>query len=297
MTARRWWLALVTAAAVVWALGGEWVSISRGVPENHFLDALVGLSFFAAGIIAIDRLPGNVLGPLMVAYAATWFAGNWSNLDTWPTLVLFAVGDALSTALLAHVFLAYPSGHVRRGFDRSVLWGIYISTIATGLLYWLTWEPAASGCTECHWSLALFPSRSVSEVAFRMIDASTFVLVPLFLWAIGRRWWHASRAERRSLSALWIAGVMLAVALLLDTFASSAPGDGFGYLLWEIRCVVLISVPHHLRVGVAVDAPGSQRGRGSGGGARGAGPRRWAPRRVGSHAGGPYAGGRVRDRR
>jgi signal transduction histidine kinase len=243
MTRRRWWLAALAVVAVVWALGGEAVSISRHVSENHFLDALVGLSFFTAGIIAIDRLFGNVIGPLMVGYAMTWFAGNWSNLDAWPMFVLFVLSELVGTALLAHIFLAYPSGHVRRGFDRAVLWSIYITSLATGLLYWLTWDPRAFGCTACYWTPAVFPSESVSAAALRISDATTLVFVPLFLWAIGRRWWRASRAERRSLSALWVAGTMLAAALFLDTVASSASGDGFSYLLWEIRCVFLISVP------------------------------------------------------
>ena len=243
MTRRRWWLAVLGVVAVAWALGGEAISISRDVAENHFLDALVGLSFFAAGIIAIDRRPGNVIGPLMVGYAVAWFAGNWSNLDSWPTSIVFAVSETMSTALLAHVFLAYPSGHVRAGFDRVVLWSSYISAIATGLLRYLTWDPRAFGCSRCAWMPALFPNESVANAAQRLDEITVFVLVPLFLWAIGRRWWRASRAERRSLAALWIAGIVLASALLLEGFASSARDDGFAYLLWEIRCVFLISVP------------------------------------------------------
>jgi hypothetical protein len=55
MTLRRWMLVALGGVALVWVLGGEWVSISRGVQESHLLDAMVGLSFFGAGIVALAR--------------------------------------------------------------------------------------------------------------------------------------------------------------------------------------------------------------------------------------------------
>jgi hypothetical protein len=44
------------------------VSIHHQVQENHFIDALGGLSFLAASLAALDRRPGNMIGPLMTAY-------------------------------------------------------------------------------------------------------------------------------------------------------------------------------------------------------------------------------------
>ncbi len=243
MTARRWWLLILSVAALGWALGGEWVSISRGVPENHFLDAMVGISFFGAGIVMLDRRPGNLIGPLMVASAACWFTGNWGNLRAWPTAIAFDVGDTLGTALLAHIFLAYPSGHVRTGFDRFVLWSIYVVALSTGLLHTLTFDPRAFGCATCPWTPSPFPSEAVSNAASRINDVTGVVLVVLFLTAIARRWYRASRAERRSSTPLWVAATAIAVASLLDIFASNDPFNGFTYLLWEIRSVLLIAVP------------------------------------------------------
>lgn len=243
MTARRLWLLLLSVAAAVWALGGEWVSISRGIPENHLLDAMVGISFFGAGIVLIDRRPGNLIGPLMVASAACWFTGNWSNLIFWPTAITYAIGSALATPLLAHIFLAYPSGHVRRGFDRFVLWSVYVVSITIGLIYTLTFDPRAFGCDLCYWTPSPFPSKTVSDAAGWLNDVTTVVLAVLFLTAILRRWYRASLAERRSSMPLWIAAAALAAAVAADTFASNDPFDGFTYLLWEIRSVLQISVP------------------------------------------------------
>ena len=59
MTPRRWALMALGGAALAWVLGGEWVSISRGIHESHLLDVTVGLSFFGAGIVALDRRPAT----------------------------------------------------------------------------------------------------------------------------------------------------------------------------------------------------------------------------------------------
>jgi hypothetical protein len=71
LTMRRCWLALIFAAGRSWIIGGERVSIHARVPENHFIDALGGLSFAIAAVIAADRRPGNALGPLMFGSAAS----------------------------------------------------------------------------------------------------------------------------------------------------------------------------------------------------------------------------------
>ena len=44
MTRRRWALVLLAVVVAGWGIGGEWVTIHSGVPEDHFLDALVGLA-------------------------------------------------------------------------------------------------------------------------------------------------------------------------------------------------------------------------------------------------------------
>ena len=78
MTARRWLLVAGATVAVAYALGGEWQSIRHGVTENHFLDAITGLTYLVTGSIALDRRPGNRIGVLMILYGITWFFGNWA---------------------------------------------------------------------------------------------------------------------------------------------------------------------------------------------------------------------------
>src|SRR6266487_4821477 len=79
MTRRRWGLAALGIMLMGWVIGGEWVSIHQHVPENHFIDALGGLSFLAAGLVALDRRPGNAIGKLMIAYVVVSYLGNWGE--------------------------------------------------------------------------------------------------------------------------------------------------------------------------------------------------------------------------
>jgi signal transduction histidine kinase len=245
MTRRRWGLAVLAVAALAYALGGEWTSIRHGVTENHFLDAMVGLAFFAAGIVALDRRPGNRIGPLMVAYAITWFFGNWGNLAVpiLPTLGWLGSRGGIGTPLLAHIALAYPSGRLRTTFERVVLGALYATSLATSIIFVLTWDPRAFGCLGCPWTPAVFSSEWALDAALWISDRSGIVFVPLFLAAIVLRWRRASRAERKDLAPLWLAASMLAIVYLIGAVTYSGIDDPFAYLLWEIRAVVQIGVP------------------------------------------------------
>jgi signal transduction histidine kinase len=230
--------------AVAWVLGAEWESIRAGVQENHLLDALVGGTFIAAGLIAIDRRPGNVIGPLMLTFGVCEYFGNWSHagLPLFPTL--FVINDLASAALLAHIALAYPTGHLRSRFDRAVLILTYVSLLGTTLVAVLTMPLPEPGC-DCPWTPHVFPSPSIFDAAYDLNRLLAFALVPLFLGAVALRYGQASRAERRALLPLWIAVTLLAFTYLLSAFAPSrdTTGDPFSYLLWELRGVMAIAVP------------------------------------------------------
>jgi signal transduction histidine kinase len=242
VTRRRWALVALGGAALAWTLGGEWVSISRGVQESHLLDAMVGLSFFGAGIVALDRRPGNVIGPLMVAFAATAFLANWANLvPVFPTLGF--VAGLFGAPLLVHIALTYPSGRLRTSFDRVVLGTFYAVAAAVGLVSMLTFPRREPGCTRCTWTPMFVPNRTVFDAINRLNDRSAIVLVPLFLAAVWLRWRRASQGERRELAPWWVAASLLAAVYLLGAFASPDSQGGFSYLLWELRAVLQISAP------------------------------------------------------
>ena len=242
MTRWRWALLGLAVGGLVWALGGEWATIHSNVRENHFLDALVGLSFFAGGIVALDRRPRNALGPLMIAYAFSWFFGNWAQLGipVFPSL-LFVTG-LLQAPILAHIALAYPSGRLRTTFDRFVLGAFYGTAVVISIAGVVTFPRRRPGC-GCPWTPLLFPNRTIFDAVGWLSDHTAVVLVPLFLSAIALRWRRASRAERRDLTPLWVAATILAIVFLVGAFVSPDTNQPFPYLLWELRAVLEMAAP------------------------------------------------------
>jgi signal transduction histidine kinase len=228
---------------VAWVLGAEWASIRGGVQENHLLDAFVGGSFIAGGLLAIDRRPGNIIGPLMLSFGAVGYVANWSNLGTIPILpTLVVLNDLVSAAFIAHIAIVYPSGRVRSGFDRTVLRITYATLLGTAVIAVIVYPRPPAGC-DCPWTPVFLPNASLFDRIYDLNQQLALVLVPLFLIAVVLRWRHASHAERRALLPLWIAVTLLALVYLIGAFASSDASDPFAYLLWEIRGLISIAVP------------------------------------------------------
>jgi signal transduction histidine kinase len=244
MTRRRWGLAALGLALVCWIIGGEWVSIHQHVPENHFIDALGGLSFLVAGLVALDRRPGNAIGKLMIAYVIVSYCGNWSNLQIAALPAVGSMGSQLSGAILAQMLLSYPTGRLRTRFERLVIGMIYAVAIGVGLVILLAFDPRAAGCARCAWEPAPFPSRNAVLTAQLIAQRLGIAVFLLLLVAVWLRWRRATRAERRGLAPLWAAAFIYLVVGLMGAFASpDTTGDPFAYLIWELQSVLQIALP------------------------------------------------------
>jgi len=244
MTRRRWGLAALGLALVCWIIGGEWVSIHQHVPENHFIDALGGLSFLVAGLVALDRRPGNAIGKLMIAYVIVSYCGNWSNLQIAALPAVGSMGSQLSGAILAQMALSYPTGRLRTRFERLVIGMIYAVAIGVGLVILMAFDPRVGGCARCAWEPAPFPSRNAVTMAQLVAQRLWIALFVLFLTAVWLRWRRATRAERRDLAPLWVAVCVYVVAGLMGAFTSPNPlADPFAYLVWELQSGLQIALP------------------------------------------------------
>jgi signal transduction histidine kinase len=242
---RRWWLAVLATICAVWVLGGEWVSVRHHVPENHLIDALGGLAYLTAGIIVLDRRPGNLIGPLMIAYGMAGYFGNWGNLNV-PLLPLLGVtiGQWAGPPILAQIALSYPDGRLRSRIDRLVTGLIYAGATAIVVVILLVFDPRSAGCGRCAWEPAPFPDRSAYLRVTAVYQRVGGLLALLFLLAILLKFRRATPAERRDLIPLWGAAAVIALTYLLGVFASADPGhDSFSYLLWELQAVFQLSVP------------------------------------------------------
>jgi signal transduction histidine kinase len=244
MTRRRWGLLTLGIALLGWILGGEWVSIHAHVPENHFIDALTGVSFVLSGLVALDQRPRNRIGALMIAFVVVSYLGNWGNLQVPVVPAIGAsIGQQLSAPILAHIALSYPTGGLRTRFERTVIGIIYGVGTLTSLVILLTFDPRADGC-PCAWEPAAFPSRTAVLTANLAAQRLGFVTTLLFLAAVWLRWRRATPAERRELAPLWIAVCVVCLVSVAGAFSSPYPtAQPFAYLVWELQGVLYICLP------------------------------------------------------
>jgi signal transduction histidine kinase len=245
MTRHRWRLLVLAVVCAGWALGAEWVSIHFGVPENHFLDLMSGLAFLAGGIITVDRRPGNVIGPLMIAFGIIWYFGNWASLNV-PVLTLLGVsiGQWAGTPMFAQIALSYPTGRLRTRFERVVTGLLYAGAMIISIVIVLVFDPRSTGCTGCAWEPAPFPSKSAFLAVTSVYQRAGLILGVLFFAAVWLRWRNATRAERRDLAPLWVAICLVAIIYLLGAFGSPFPRAGtFAYLMAELQALFLIALP------------------------------------------------------
>ena len=96
-----------------------------------FLYCWVTLSYLAAGLIAWRRRPESRLGPLMLLAGFGTFISflGFSTNDL--VFTLGTAGDLLPPVLFLHVFLAYPTGRLRGGADRTVVVAAYLAAALT----------------------------------------------------------------------------------------------------------------------------------------------------------------------
>ena len=90
----------------------------RGVYAAFLL--LIGWGFAGTGLYAWWRRPANAIGPLMTATGLAWLLRGLGVSDN---SVLFGIGELAAPAafaLLAHLLLAFPTGHLQTRWQRGL---------------------------------------------------------------------------------------------------------------------------------------------------------------------------------
>jgi signal transduction histidine kinase len=212
-------LAGVAAASVAFAhaLASEHV---REPGLQAALMTWIMLPYIFGGLVAWRRRPDSRLGPLMVAAGFAMFCATlaWSN-----RALPYTIGqafDLLPAVLFLHVFLAYPSGRLRRRAERMVVAAGYV--IAFGLE---VVGMALGGYGEDNLlKLTAQPDVAYTLLQAQLIALSAFALSGIAVLAARRR--GAGRPLRRSVAlmtdAFALALVMIAILFVLG--ASDGPG-------------------------------------------------------------------------
>ena len=133
----RWLLAGLAIFGLAGAVASVAVALASETLVRPVLQAFlinwITIPYLLSGLIAWWRRPASRLGPLMVAvgYTMALTSLQWSHQP-----VLHSLGhlvDLLPAALFLHVFLAYPTGRLRRRAERVLVVCCYTVTMTLQL--------------------------------------------------------------------------------------------------------------------------------------------------------------------
>lgn len=130
-------LPLATAVALLAAIEAAVLLSQPGAPWQLALFPAVACSWFAAGAVAAVRRPASRIGTILLVGALVWLTAGLANS---PYPALSAVGlivAALPLAIVGHLLLAFPSGHLPGTASRLIVVGLYVAALGLQAPSWL----------------------------------------------------------------------------------------------------------------------------------------------------------------
>jgi class 3 adenylate cyclase len=224
---RRAWLLLVAAA--VSALGVFAIGALARYPypaSSLVVDAIVGWSFLAAGLVAWDRRPENRIGPLMVLAGIAWFIGDLVRAESATVSYVAFVFRDWWDPILAVVVLAYPTGRLIGWPAKAVAAGWIVVQGGWSLAKAVYARPYVwDDCPACPDTLQAYTDAALqlSDLAPVELAMLGLLTIPTLL-IVGWRWLTSRGAARRLLSPVLASGVFL-ILVQAFVFTSSIATD------------------------------------------------------------------------
>src|ERR1700704_2814495 len=222
---RRAPVVLAAAAFVIGA--GALLAVINGKHNIHrgayaALALGIGWGFTGTGIYAWRRRPGNNIGPLMVAVG---FAGLLKALAFSNDSVIFTIGslgEVLIYALLIHLLLSFPSGHLESQVDRLLVGVAYFNTTVVQLAGFLITDPAKQGCPNCPTNpLLISHSHAAAVINTAQLDIA-IALLGAVVAMLYRRWRESTANQRRGFAPVLAVGGLTFVLLMTEWIVEQA---------------------------------------------------------------------------
>lgn len=190
------------------------------MPTLQWLQVVMGALFALAGLIAWRCRPGNLTGPVMIAFGVATAAGRLLLETHWPltsTAGILVMDGA--TALFIYLLLAFPTGRLASRRDWLML-GPALLVFAPLEVLWLTFLDVPGGLNV----LGFWPDAGAAD-AIDWVQRVVLVAVDTALAiVVVRRWLRASRPMRRVLAPVLVGAVAVTVGsftLLWDKLAGA----------------------------------------------------------------------------
>ena len=198
----------------------------------------VAVALSAAGAVTRSRRPDSAVGPLLLCGAATWCAAQLASPAA-SSAVLFTAGLAFGAAAPAAIALAMVP-------DRRA--GAALAVAAVGLLGVLsapTFDPRATGCTECSRNLLLV--HGDPDLYETLQRAGLWLGVAASAWLLGSAavWLLRSGAAARARRGPAILAAAFYMGAVAAQYVHSIPrgylsADGVDRRLWTLQGAALL---------------------------------------------------------
>lgn len=247
-------------AAVLAAAGGVACALSVAAPALqgqpvHPLIALVHAgvagSYIGAGVIALQRRPGNATGPLMAAVGFLWLVQDLYWIYQPLPYTVAATYEKLYQPALATAALAFPTGRLPGRFERRLMIVVWTWSLSNNLVRMLFFDPSQNGCPGCRQLLLVDPDQRV----FRTVEQTTTYLSGLLILAVAtvivRHWRRATRAARHVMApVLWMVGPTVVYLLADQLIDLTALTPGVRHIIVDYLPAGLAVLPAGFLIGL-----------------------------------------------
>ena len=261
MRAPRTWLVVLAVAGAATATAAVALIDALGYPSGYpwtqtaaddAATVATGVAWLGAGLLALWLRPGSRAGALMLAVGFAVFAPILLSAAGAPGFTLSLATEGLALAVAAHLFVAFPEGHVRRPAQRLVVAAAYVNAILLPFAEWLFRAPADVGCEGCPENLLLArPDAGAADAVIVVVDAAAIAIAVAIAVILARRWRSATAPARRVLApVLWtsvVAALLFAAGSLVE--AAHGPADP-SRAVWWASVAGFTAIPAAFLVGV-----------------------------------------------
>ena len=208
-----------------------------------------GLTFVAAGLVALWRRPENATGLWLAATGYLWFiAALTESNQSWVWTVGFVFSNFALVAF-ATLILAYPDGRLSRRDVALVAIG-GISAIAGNLLVALLEGTPATQCDTCPPSaIAVADSETAATVVTVASTVVVIAVLGLIVAILIGRWRKASVTSRRTLRPVYLSCGVSVVLLLVSVAADQLSSVAYS-VVWALFLFSFALVPLSFLAGV-----------------------------------------------
>jgi signal transduction histidine kinase len=221
-----WRGAAIAAAALV--AGGAIIALT--ITSDHedakavwaVFGPAVGWLFIGTGMYAWRARPDNRTGALMVLLGFAWFLIPLSAADTPAIHAIAMFASGLFGAFFLHLAMAFPSGRLQPGRDRTLVIVGYVIFPLAFVPPLLFASPADVGCPDCPHDLVLIERNDTLALVLRGGGAALYLgLFALVFARALRRWRAADPFERLQVTPVYGCALL---AWLLVTAAEAGAG-------------------------------------------------------------------------